>query len=144
LRRGWINYFKLASIQGKLKKLEEWLRNRLRYCIWADWKKPDRKSLIRLGIGQGMADAWSRTRMGGWAEAQSSILRTTKPIKHEENRGSIRLVNYYKLASISIEPLSTRPAWFILSLTKDLWCEPRTGGHLTVSCLLDYVLLSFF
>jgi len=24
--RGWINYFKLASIQAKLKKLEEWLR----------------------------------------------------------------------------------------------------------------------
>lgn len=43
LIRGWINYFKLASIQGKLKKLEEWLRNRLRYCIWTDWKKPDRK-----------------------------------------------------------------------------------------------------
>ena len=35
LLRGWINYFKPASIQGKLKKLEEWLRNRLRYCIWS-------------------------------------------------------------------------------------------------------------
>ena len=43
LIRGWINYFKLASIQVKLKKLEEWLRNRLRYCIWTDWKKPERK-----------------------------------------------------------------------------------------------------
>ncbi|WP_262511278.1 hypothetical protein, partial [Lutibacter citreus] len=29
-----MNYFKLASIQSKLKKLEEWLRNRLRYFIW--------------------------------------------------------------------------------------------------------------
>jgi len=66
LIRGWINYFKLASIQRKLKKLEEWLRNRLRYCIWADWKKPERKrkNLIRLGIKQGQAYAWSRTRMG--------------------------------------------------------------------------------
>ena len=26
LIRGWINYFKLASMQAKLKKLEEWLR----------------------------------------------------------------------------------------------------------------------
>jgi RNA-directed DNA polymerase len=34
LIRGWVNYFKLGSIQGKLKKLDEWLRNRLRYCIW--------------------------------------------------------------------------------------------------------------
>lgn len=35
LIRGWTNYFKLASIQGKLKKLDEWIRNRLRYCIWS-------------------------------------------------------------------------------------------------------------
>jgi RNA-directed DNA polymerase len=36
--RGWINYFRLASIQGKLKELDGWLRNRLRYCIWHHWR----------------------------------------------------------------------------------------------------------
>ena len=52
LIRGWVNYFRPASIHAKLKKLEEWLRNRLRYCIWHHWKKPERKrkNLIRLGI----------------------------------------------------------------------------------------------
>jgi RNA-directed DNA polymerase len=30
LVRGWINYFKLGSIQQKLKKLEEWLRIEVR------------------------------------------------------------------------------------------------------------------
>jgi len=43
LIRGWLNYFKLAHIHSKLKKLDEWLRNRLRYCIWHHWKKPERK-----------------------------------------------------------------------------------------------------
>jgi len=97
LIRGWINYFKLASIQGKLKKLEEWLRNRLRYCIWHDWKKPERKrkNLIRLGIEQGQAYAWSRTRMGGWAVAQSLILRTTITIKRLKMRGYVSLIEYY-------------------------------------------------
>ncbi len=98
LIRGWINYFKLASIQAKLKKLEEWLRNRLRYCIWHDWKKPDRKrkNLIRLGIDQGQAYAWSRTRMGGWAVAQSPILRTTVTIKRLKMKGYVSLIEYYK------------------------------------------------
>ncbi len=111
LIRGWINYFKLASIQVKLKKLEEWLRNRLRYCIWTNWKKPDRKrkNLIRLGIEQGQAYAWSRTRMGGWAVAQSPILRTTITIKRLKMRGYVSLVGYYKLASMIVEPLYTRP-----------------------------------
>jgi len=97
LIRGWINYFKLASIQTKLKKLDEWLRNRLRYCIWHHWKKPERKrkNLVRLGIKQGMAYAWSRTRMGGWAVAQSPILGTTITIKRLKKRGYVSLVEYY-------------------------------------------------
>ena len=116
LIRGWINYFKLASIQGKLEKLGEWLRNRLRYCIWHDWKKPDRKrkNLIRLGIEQGMAYAWSRTRMGGWAVSQSPILRTTITIARLKTRGYVSLVEYYKLASIIIEPPSTRPVRLVV------------------------------
>lgn len=98
LVRGWINYYKQASIQAKLKKLEEWLRNRLRYCIWHHWKKPERKrkNLIRLGVEQGKAYAWSRTRMGGWAVAQSPILRTTITIERLKRRGYISLVEYLK------------------------------------------------
>tara|TARA_R110002049_G_scaffold247413_2_gene421580 strand:- start:921 stop:2183 length:1263 start_codon:yes stop_codon:yes gene_type:complete len=98
LVRGWISYYKQASIQAKLKKLEEWLRNRLRYCIWHHWKKPERKrkNLIRLGIDQGQAYAWSRTRMGGWAVAQSPILGTTITIERLKKRGYISLVKYYK------------------------------------------------
>ena len=97
LIRGWVNYFKQANIQGKLKKLDEWLRNRLRYCIWHDWKKPERKrkNLIRLGIKQGQAYAWSRTRMGGWSVAQSPILNTTITVKRLKLKGYISLKDYY-------------------------------------------------
>jgi len=98
LVRGWINYFKPASIHAKLKKLEEWLRNRLRYCIWHHWKKPERKrkNLIRLGIDQDQAYAWSRTRMGGWAAAQSPVLRTTITLKRLKMKGYLSLTEYYK------------------------------------------------
>ncbi len=97
LIRGWVNYFKPASIQGKLKKLEEWLRNRLRYCIWHHWKKPERKrkNLIRLGIDYDHAYAWSRTRMGGWAVAQSPILRTTITVERLKMKGYVSLIEYY-------------------------------------------------
>jgi RNA-directed DNA polymerase len=97
LIRGWLNYFKLASIQVKLKQLDEWFRNRLRYCIWTDWKKPERKrkNLIRLGVKTGIAYAWSRTRMGGWRVAQSPILVTTITIKRLIQRGYLSMLNYY-------------------------------------------------
>ncbi len=41
VQRGWINYFRLGNITAKLQKVDSWLRNRLRYCIWTDWKKPE-------------------------------------------------------------------------------------------------------
>ncbi|MCX6234526.1 MAG: hypothetical protein NT175_07355 [Bacteroidetes bacterium] len=61
LMRGWLNYFKAASIYGKLKTLDGWVRNRLRYCIWHHWKKPRRrvKNLIRLGVPDRMAWQWA-------------------------------------------------------------------------------------
>jgi RNA-directed DNA polymerase len=60
VQRGWLNYFRLASLVGKLGTTDGWVRNRLRYCIWHDWKKPERKrkNLIRLGVDFDHAYAW--------------------------------------------------------------------------------------
>lgn len=35
VQRGWLNYFQGASIIGKLRDIDGWLRNRLRYCVWS-------------------------------------------------------------------------------------------------------------
>ena len=109
--QGWLNYFRMASIQGKLKELDGWLRNRLRYCIWHHWKKPERKrkNLIRLGVAPDHAYQWSRTRMGGWAVAQSPILVTTITLERLHKRGYEAMLEYYeKIAPHLNEPLYTR------------------------------------
>lgn len=111
VQRGWLNYFRLGSIHARLKDLDNWLRNRIRYCIWHDWKKPDRKrkNLIRLGIRYGQAYAWSRTRMGGWAVARSPILSTTITKVRLRKRGFEPMLDYYlKITQKFNEPLSTR------------------------------------
>lgn len=105
--RGWVNYFKYASINQKLKDIDSWIRNRLRYCIWHDWKKPERKrkNLIRLGVKPDTAYAWSRTRMGGWAVAQSPILITTITIARLYKRGYVSLFDYFsKISKSAYQP----------------------------------------
>jgi RNA-directed DNA polymerase len=112
LQRGWLGYYRIASIQGKLRDIDSWIRNRLRYCIWHDWKKPERKrkNLIRLGVDLDHAFAWSRTRKGGWAVAQSPILITTITLKRLGMRGYMAMIDYYtKIAPHLNEPLYTRP-----------------------------------
>lgn len=102
--RGWLNNYRLTNIYAKLKKLDEWLRNRLRYCIWHDWKKLERKrkNLIQLGIEEGQAYAWSRTRMGGWAVAQSPILKTTITLSILKRKGYKPMIDYINKQQTSI------------------------------------------
>jgi len=112
VQRGWLNYFRGTSIHGKLREVDMWLRNRLRYCIWHDWKKPERKrkNLIRLGVDQNHAYAWSRTRKGGWAIAQSPILITTITLKRLKQKGYDSLLDvYFELNPSLCEPPNTRP-----------------------------------
>jgi len=40
---GWLGYFRLGKIWAKLRSLDAWIRNRLRYCIWKQWKKPNQR-----------------------------------------------------------------------------------------------------
>jgi hypothetical protein len=110
LQRGWLNYFCLANITSKLQRIDAWVRNRLRYCIWTDWKKPERKrkNLIRLGVQKGKAYAFSRTRKGGWAIEQSPILTTTITLERLCKRGYESLESYYqKVSPMFNEPLYT-------------------------------------
>lgn len=112
VQRGWLEYFRMASIQVKLNDVDGWLRNRLRYCIWHDWKKPERKrkNLFRLGVDSDHAYQWSRSRKGGWAIAQSPILNTTITLERLRKRGYESLVEHYiKIAPHLNEPLYTRP-----------------------------------
>ena len=98
LMTGWLGYFRLGKIWAKLRDLDGWIRNRLRYCIWKQWKKPDRRmrAFRQLGIPSGMSYAWSRSRMGGWAIAQSPIMGITITKARLESRGYRSFAKYYE------------------------------------------------
>ena len=115
IQRGWVNYFRMGSIQAKLKEIDPDSNRE---------KKTERKrkNLIRLGIPTGQAYAWSRTRMGGWAVAQSPIMVTTITLKRLIQRGYESLLDYYERVSPQLnEPLYTRPAWPALRNRRVQW-----------------------
>ena len=76
---GWVNYFKLAKMKRKLIELDQWIRRRLRACIWKTWKKTKTKfrNLIRLGIPRNKAWEYANTRKGYWRISVSPILSKT-------------------------------------------------------------------
>ena len=73
--RGWIGYYHLANMKRLLMKTDEWLRRRIRMCIWKSWKKPKTRiaNLIKCGIPKWKAYEWGNTRLGHWRIAKSRI-----------------------------------------------------------------------
>lgn len=111
VQRGWVQYFSLSRMYKTMEKLDSWIRNRLRYCIWHNWKKADRrrKNLLRLGASATNARCWSLSRMGGWAIARSPILQTTITNGRLKQRGYETMLSLYKsIAPHLNEPLYTR------------------------------------
>lgn len=95
--RGWINYFGIAHGKTRLMRIDEWLRSRLRMCIWKQWKrvKTRYKSLRQLNIPHEQAYMWANTRKGYWRIAHSPILTLTISIPRLKERGYIPLMELY-------------------------------------------------
>ena len=77
--RGWVEYFKHAGMKSFLIRTDEWLRRRIRMCIWKSWKnvKTRFKNLIKCGTGKHRAWMWSNTRKSYWHTSNSCILSTS-------------------------------------------------------------------
>ena len=97
LMYGWVNYFKHATGYQKLKYLDSWIRSRLRYCIWKDWKKPKRRlrAFRQLGVEESWARRFAYSRLGGWKIACSPIMKTTVTESRLRQRGYIPFLEYF-------------------------------------------------
>ena len=66
--RGWMNYYKIASMKNRIEEINQWLYHRLRMCIWRQWKKVRTKfrNLRKLGIPEKYALMAANSRRGAW------------------------------------------------------------------------------
>ena len=94
---GWVQYFKYATGYQKLKDLDAWVRCRLRYCIWKQWKKPRRRyrAFLQLGVEESWARRYAWSRLGGWRIACSPIMGTTVTEARLRQRGYMPFLDYY-------------------------------------------------
>lgn len=100
---GWVNYFKLADMKNKLKRLDEWIRRRLRACIWKTWKRVRTRfrNLVRLKVPRNVAWQYANTRKGYWRISNSPILDKTITNQRLTNYGFISLSSQYEKFRLS-------------------------------------------
>jgi RNA-directed DNA polymerase len=78
--RGWKSYFGYSQTPSVLRRLEEWIRRRLRSTIWKHWKR-------QLAAPNRRQSPWTM------AHANSPALSSAFPIAYFESLGLPRLLD---------------------------------------------------
>jgi len=100
---GWVNYYKLADMKGRLRNLDQWIRRRIRACIWKRWKRVRSrfKYLKKLGLGAWKAWQFANTRKSCWRVSNSQILHVTLTKQRLSNRGYNSFLSQYTKVRLS-------------------------------------------
>jgi RNA-directed DNA polymerase len=79
--KGWRGYFGFCQTLSVLRKLDEWIRRRLRAIVWTQWKRgPVRfDELRRCGVGRELALKTAGNPRGPWRLANSAALTMALP-----------------------------------------------------------------
>lgn len=100
--RGWTEYYRLADMGSKVKEIDQWLRRRIRMCIWKSWKRTRTRvrNLQRCGIDKQKAYEWGNTNKGYWRIADSWILTRALPTDKLHSAGYDWIGCYYTASSL--------------------------------------------
>lgn len=95
--RGWINYFSIGAMKGRMEKTDEHLRTMLRKVIWKQWKTPQKRAwgLRKLGIDNDLAKLTSYCGdRYEWVVRRTCLVRAiSKDIL--ARRGLVSCLDYY-------------------------------------------------
>ena len=95
--RGWIAYFHLAQIKRLCIETDEWLRRRIRMCIWKSWKNVKTRvaNLKKCGTLDWRAYQWENTRLGYWRVANSRLVTSAMSNDMLRKAGYVVLMDCY-------------------------------------------------
>jgi RNA-directed DNA polymerase len=97
LLRGWLQYFRLASARHNLRRLDEWIRRRIRCLRLHQLKRTRQRAEFLESLGVGRANAW-RTMSSGkglWRLSNSPACSMGMNLKWFENLGLLNLEKKY-------------------------------------------------
>jgi group II intron reverse transcriptase/maturase len=65
---GWIGYFRIAAAKNHCESLDQWIRRRLRMCLWKQWKRVRTRyrELRALGVPEYYVHIMANSRRGPW------------------------------------------------------------------------------
>jgi RNA-directed DNA polymerase len=91
---GWRGYFGFCQTPSTLRRLDEWIRRRLRAIAWKQWRRGPRRfaELRRRGVGKDLAAQAAGSPLGPWRLSNSPALAIALPLAFFASLGLASLV----------------------------------------------------
>jgi RNA-directed DNA polymerase len=95
---GWLGYFALADTPSTFDTLDQWIRRRLRMCLWKQWKRvrTRKRELATLGLPDRAAWMFANTRKGYWRSANTPQVHQTLGLAYWRAQGLVSLLERYQ------------------------------------------------
>jgi len=96
---GWLGYYSIADMESHIKRLNEWIRRRIRQIYWKQWKriKTRHDNLVKLGIDNENAWKWANSRKAYWRISNSQVLAMSLTNKYLASVGYDDILERYKV-----------------------------------------------
>jgi RNA-directed DNA polymerase len=89
---GWGNYFGFCEARDILKRLDSWVRRKLRCYIWKQWGRAGYRELRKRGVRQQTAWSTSKAPHGPWRLSKTPALHQALSGKYFDSLGLPRLL----------------------------------------------------
>jgi RNA-directed DNA polymerase len=92
--RGWRAYFGFCETPSELRRLDSWVRRRVRCAFWRQWKTGRKRyaELVRRGASREESAQTAGTRSGPWRVSQSPALHRALSNAHLTSLGLPSLI----------------------------------------------------
>ncbi|ECY4148049.1 group II intron reverse transcriptase/maturase, partial [Salmonella enterica subsp. enterica serovar Tennessee] len=92
---GWIGYFRIASAKSHCERFDQWIRRRLRMCLWKQWKRVRTRirELRNLGVPEWACYVMANSRRGAWEMSRNT--NNALPTSYWEAKGLKSLLSRY-------------------------------------------------
>jgi RNA-directed DNA polymerase len=102
--RGWAGYYRLAQVQKTFAEMDEWIRRRMRWVLWRQWKKPQTrlKKMMQLGLNKQRACESAWNGRGPWWNSGASHMNASITTQWLSQQGLLSLLGEQRRLASSL------------------------------------------
>ncbi|MDQ8188633.1 group II intron maturase-specific domain-containing protein, partial [Pelagicoccus sp. SDUM812002] len=95
--RGWMGYYAISKTFREARRMDFWIRRRIRCCYWKQWKTNANRvrNLMALGVNRRNAIITGVTKLGYWKMSKTPGVNQALSNRYLKEQGLLSLVDLW-------------------------------------------------